>query len=216
MNCHRIRKYIHRESKTSTRLMTPIIVSFVNACSSINAQSIVSFVNALLLNQCSKQGTFHDCAGAGVGFMPIGASAVAGILAVVTALTMLETQSTSSRTFCTMRPCIHSLLNNHSKHNLGGVEVCPGVTGFAAHLCVVHMLQTFHMLSSTAGWNSARKAVGHSDRFGKGVITTFAGFLALSALNLLLILILGNNHDTNRQALQEDKQYILIPSPCLH
>ena len=32
-------------------------------------------------------------AGAGAGFMPIGASAVTGILAVATALTMLETQS---------------------------------------------------------------------------------------------------------------------------
>lgn len=47
-----------------------------------------------------------------------------------------------------------------------------------------------------AGWNSARKAVGHSDRFGKGVLTAFAGFLAVSALNGLLILILGNQHDT--------------------
>lgn len=76
--------------------------------------------------------------GAGAGFMPIGASAIAGILAVVTALTMLETQR----------------------------------------------------------WNSARKATGHSDRFGKGVTTAFAGFLAVSALNALLILILGNQHDT--------------------
>lgn len=55
---------------------------------------------------------------------------------------------------------------------------------------------SFNMIFFSSGWNSARKESGHRDMFGKGVTTAFAGFLALSALNALLILILGNQHDT--------------------
>lgn len=87
--------------------------------------------------------------GAGAGFLPIGTAAITALLAVVTALTMLETQR----------------------------------------------------------WNSARKATGHADRFGKGVTTAFAGFLALSALNGLLILLLGNQHNNHQQTVHQHNTY---------
>ena len=85
--------------------------------------------------------------------------------------------------------------------------VSPGITYAADYLLAVKAYATDTLPAfSSVGWNSARKAVGHSDRFGKGVLTAFAGFLAVSALNGLLILILGNQHDTNRQVFQEGEQ----------
>lgn len=87
-------------------------------------------------------------AGAGAGRkMPIGASAVAGLLAVATVLTILETRD----------------------------------------------------------WNDARRTTGHGNKVGKGATTAFAGFLSLAVLNGLLILILGNQHDTHRSV--ETKTY---------
>jgi hypothetical protein len=64
-----------------------------------------------------------------------------------------------------------------------------GISGILAVVTALTMLETQR-------WNSARKVTSRSDRIGKGAITAFAGFLALSALNTLLILILGS-HQTH-------------------
>ena len=52
-----------------------------------------------------------------------------------------------------------------------------------------------------AGWNIVRRAVGHSNKAGKGVTTLFAGYISLAVLDGLLILILGNQTDSKRSAL---------------
>jgi len=87
--------------------------------------------------------------GAGVGgrVMPIGTSAVVGLLAVATLLSIIETRD----------------------------------------------------------WDTVRKAVGDSTEAGKGATTLFAGFICLAILDGLLILILGNQHDTPRTV--ETKTY---------
>lgn len=79
--------------------------------------------------------------GAGLGGrMPLGSSAVAGLLAVATVLTILETRD----------------------------------------------------------WNNVRRASGTGTRAGKGAVTLFAGYISLAVLDGLLILILGNQHDSHR------------------
>lgn len=85
--------------------------------------------------------------GAGVGRMPLGSSAVAGLLAIATVLVIFETRD----------------------------------------------------------WNAIRKTVGHSSKLGKGATTLFAGYVALAVLDGLLLLILGNQHDTRRDV--ESKTY---------
>jgi len=51
---------------------------------------------------------------------------------------------------------------------------------------------------TAADWDTVRKAVGDSTEAGKGATTLFAGFICLAILDGLLILILGNQHDTPR------------------
>lgn len=85
--------------------------------------------------------------GAGAGKMPLGSSAVAGLLAVATVLTIIQTRD----------------------------------------------------------WNNVRRIVGRSSKAGKGATTLFAGYISLAVLNGLLILILGNQHDTRRSV--ETKTY---------
>jgi hypothetical protein len=59
-----------------------------------------------------------------------------------------------------------------------------------------HFLCSF--LRFAVDWNAIRKTVGHSSKLGKGATTLFAGYVALAVLDGLLLLILGNQHDTRR------------------
>jgi uncharacterized membrane protein len=103
----------------------------------------VVFFNLFVLLCCAVH-----LVGAGLGGrMPLGSSAVAGLLAVATVLTIVETRD----------------------------------------------------------WNAVRKTAGHSNKVGKGATTLFAGYIALAVLDGLLILILGNQHDTRRSV--ETKTY---------
>ena len=55
-----------------------------------------------------------------------------------------------------------------------------------------------------AGFNVYRKAGGPS-RYHKGIICAFAGFLALSVLNLLLVIVLGSPNSPGQSSHMKDQ-----------
>lgn len=56
----------------------------------------------------------------------------------------------------------------------------------------------------TAALNTLRKGGGGS-AYHKGIICAFAGFLALSIFNLLLVIVLGTQHDAGRSSHMKDQ-----------
>ena len=59
-------------------------------------------------------------------------------------------------------------------------------------------------LSCFAALNTLRKAGGNSS-YHKGIICAFAGFLALSIFNLLLIIVLGTQHNAGKSSHHKDQ-----------
>ncbi|DBA75662.1 TPA: hypothetical protein ACH3X2_009029 [Trebouxia sp. C0005] len=54
-----------------------------------------------------------------------------------------------------------------------------------------------------AALNQTRKLNNGTKRYHHGIICAFAGFLALSALNLLLVIILGTQHNPGTSSHQK-------------
>ena len=56
-----------------------------------------------------------------------------------------------------------------------------------------------------AALNTTRKLNQGTSRLHKGIIVAFAGFLILSVLNGLLLIVLGTQHDAGRSSHKKDE-----------
>ena len=65
------------------------------------------------------------------------------------------------------------------------------------------MIGDWHLWRLPAALNQTRKLNAGPKRYHNGIICAFAGFLALSALNLLLVIILGTQHNPGTSSHQK-------------
>lgn len=98
--------------------------------------------------------------------------------------------------------------------------------GFVLFFCILHLIEvgagfslahaatasllavvTVLTILETETLNTLRKATGNSSSlYHKGIVCAFAGFLALSALNLLLVIVLGTNHRSQTSTHKDGQQ----------
>lgn len=94
--------------------------------------------------------------------------------------------------------------------------------GFVLFFCILHLIEvgagfslahaatasllavvTVLTILETESLNQTRKLSNGSNRYHNGIICAFAGFLALSVLNLLLVIILGTQHNPGTSSHQK-------------